>query len=80
VVHVGRFRQAGRARGVDVKRAVLDGQGRKIGRREVGAGKTVDFAIDAREIGVGIAVQPDLRVAGDVRARSPVIRTIPRPR
>ena len=34
------------------------------------AGQAVDLAIDAREIGVGIAVQPDLRVAGDVRARA----------
>ena len=70
VVHVGGLRQPGGAGRVDVERAVLDGEGRTVGRRELRAGEAVDRAVDAREIGVGIAVQPDLGVAGEVRARA----------
>jgi hypothetical protein len=81
MVQVGRFRQPGGAGRVDVKRAVLDGQGRALGRREIGVGQALDLAIDAREIGIGIAMQPDLRRRRRcVRARSPAIRIIPRPR
>ena len=60
MVDVGRLGQAGRARGVDVERAVLDGEPAALGVRQRVARQGVDFAIDARQVGVGLAVQPEL--------------------
>ncbi len=69
VVHVGRLRQAGRARGVDVERAILDGQRAPLRGRELVAGQAFDRRVDARQVGRRcIPVQPDLGAAAQMRA------------
>jgi len=70
MVHVGGLRQAGRARRIDVERAIFDGEHGTVGSGELVAGKVVEIAIDAREVGIGLAVKPDLGVAGNMRART----------
>ena len=63
VVDVGGLGQAGGARRVDEERAVLDGQRAAFVVRERRAGQVLDLAVDARKVGGGVAVQPDLGVA-----------------
>ena len=70
MVHVGGLRQAGRARRVDVKRAIFDGERGTVGGGELVPGEAVEIAIHAREIGICVAMKPNLGIAGDVRLRA----------
>ena len=70
VVHVRGLRQTGRARGVNVERAILDGEHGAVRGRERIAGNAVNLAIDARKVGIGVTMKPDLGSAGDLRARA----------
>ena len=59
MIDVGRLWQPGRAGGVDVKGAILDGENGALRAREVVAGKCFELAIDAGEIGPCIPMHPD---------------------
>src|SRR5262249_1706842 len=65
--HARRFREAGRAGRINVKRAVLEGQMRPLRCRKIRSGQALDFKIDAREIAI-FPMQPDLGVTGNVGA------------
>ena len=69
VIDVGGLGHAGGARGVDVERAVLDGEGAPLARRQRGAGVGLDLLIDARQVGAVGAVLPDPGVDGEMRPR-----------
>ena len=59
VVDVGGLRQAGGAGGVDVERAILDGQRRALGRRRAARTSWRSIAlIDARKFATVFAVRP----------------------
>ena len=69
VIDVGGLGQAGRARREDEERAVLDGERAALRFGQIVARQAVHLAVDARMVGLGAAVQPDLRLARDMEAR-----------
>ena len=70
MAHVGSLREPGRSRRVDVERAILDGERGKLSSGEVVAADVVERAVDTRQIGVGLAVNPDFTLARDMRPRA----------
>ena len=70
MVDVGGLGQARRSRRVDVERAILDGERGKLSSGEVVAADVVERAVDTRQIGVGLAVNPDFTLARDMRPRA----------
>ena len=69
VADLGRLGQPGRARCVDVERPILDGRRPALAPGQRLARVTFDVKIDAREIAVARAVEPDRGRAGQVRQR-----------
>ena len=69
VVDVGGLGQSGRARRVDVERAVVDRERRTLVRRRRGSSETCASAsIDARKFRPRLAVNPDAQLRGSMSA------------
>ena len=69
VIDVGRLGHAGRAGGVDVERAVLDGEHRALVRCERCVGELRQVGVEPRQVRGFLAVRPDFDLAIDALAR-----------